>query len=292
MPLDQPRLGYDDADADEEVHDGTEMSFLDHLEALRWHIIRAGGAIIVFTIVAFVFLGEIYEHVILGPAKPSFWTYRMFCKLGELVHAQGLCIDKLDFKLISFEMSGQFSMAMLSSFIIGLVFTFPYAFWEVWRFVAPGLKPSERRAARGAVFYVTALFFIGVLFGYYVVSPLAINFLANFKIDESIVNQFDIGSYISVLATLTLACGLTFQLPMIVLVLSQVGVLTPKFMRSYRRHAYVIILIVSGVITPSPDLTSQILVALPLTLLYEVSIVVSARVNARRMRELGMKEDV
>ncbi|MCY7349111.1 MAG: twin-arginine translocase subunit TatC [Cytophagaceae bacterium] len=289
MPLDQPKLDYE-SDSEAESTDGTEMSFLDHLEALRWHIIRAAAAIIVFTVLAFVFLEQIYNKVILGPARPSFWTYRMFCKLGEFVHAPGLCIDKLDFKLISFQMSGQFSMAMLSSFIIGLVFTFPYAFWEVWRFVAPGLKPSERRAARGAVFYVTMLFFIGVLFGYYVVSPLAINFLANFKIDESIINQFDIGSYISVLATLTLACGLTFQLPMIVLVLSQVGILTPSFMREYRRHAYVIILILSGVITPSPDLTSQILVAAPLTLLYEVSIGVSARVNKRRMRELGMNE--
>lgn len=291
MPLDQPQLGYGDADSEED-YDGTEMSFLDHLEVLRWHIIRAGGAIIVFTVVAFVFIEEIYNAVILGPSKPSFWTYRQMCALGKRFGAEGLCIDKLDFTLMSREMAGQFTMALLSSFIIGLLFAFPYAFWEVWRFIAPGLRPSERRAARGAVFYVTMLFFLGVLFGYYVVSPLAINFLANFKIDESIVNQFDIGSYISVLATLTLACGLTFQLPMIAYVLSQVGVLTPRFMREYRRHAFVVILIVAAVITPSPDIMSQLLVAAPLSLLYEVSIIVSARVNARRLRELGMKEDV
>jgi len=289
MPLDQPRLG--DTDADEEEHDGTEMSFLDHLESLRWHIIRAGGAIIVFTVVAFVYIEEIYNAVILGPAKPSFWTYRQMCALGERFGVKGLCIDKLDFTLMSREMAGQFTMALLSSFIIGLLFAFPYAFWEVWRFIAPGLRPTERKAARGAVFYVTMLFFMGVLFGYYVVSPLAINFLANFKIDESIVNQFDIGSYISVLSTLTLACGLTFQLPMIAFVLSQVGVLTPKFMRDYRRHAFVVILIVSAIITPSPDIMSQLLVAAPLSLLYEVSIIVSARVNKRRLRELGMKEE-
>lgn len=289
MPLDQPLLDYEPG-GEEEAHDGSEMSFLDHLESLRWHIIRAGGAIIVFSITAFVFIEEIYNSVILGPAKPNFWTYRKMCELGARLSIDGLCIKKLDFSLMSREMAGQFTMAMLSSFIIGLLFAFPYAFWEVWRFVAPGLKRTERRAARGAVFYVTMLFFIGVLFGYYIVSPLAINFLANFKIDESIVNQFDIGSYIGVLATLTLACGLTFQLPMIAFVLSQVGVLTPKFMRDYRRHAFVVILILSAIITPSPDIMSQVLVAAPLSLLYEVSIWVSARVNKRRMRELGMEE--
>jgi sec-independent protein translocase protein TatC len=177
-------------------------------------------------------------------------------------------------------------MALTQSVIVGLLFTFPYFFWEVWRFVKPGLKDTERKAARGAVFWVSLLFFMGAAFGYYVVSPMAINFLASFKLDESIQNQFDISDYISLLAMLTLACGLTFQLPMITYVLSRVGVLTPKFMRTYRRHALIVILIVAAVITPSPDMISQLLVTVPLLILYEVSIWVSGNVQRKRERDL------
>ena len=277
MPLDQPL----DSDNDE----GAEMSFLSHLEELRWHIVRAVGAILVFTVVAFVYVEEIYNLVILGPSKPSFWTYRMLCKVANFTGADGLCIEKLDFDLQSRDVGGQFSMAMVSSLIVGLLFAFPYAFWEIWRFVKPGLKASERKGARGAVFYVTFLFFSGVLFGYYIVSPLAINFLANFKLDASIKNQFDITSYIGLISMLTLACGLTFQLPVVAFVLSKVGVLNPRFMREYRRHAFVVILILAAIITPSPDVLSQVLVATPLTLLYEISILVSAWVERTKKLE-------
>ena len=171
----------------------------------------------------------------LAPSRPDFWTYRMMCKIAALTHTDGLCIDKLSFELQSREMAGQFTMAMLSSLIIGLLFAFPYAFWEIWRFVKPGLRITERKASRGAVFFVTFLFLSGVLFGYYIVSPLAINFLANFQLDPSIKNQFDITSYIGLLSVLTLACGLTFQLPVVAYVLSQVGVLKPKYMRQIGR---------------------------------------------------------
>lgn len=289
MPLDQPAL--------EETNDSgeKEMSFLEHLEELRWHILRSAIAIIVFTVVAFIFIGDIYNAVILGPSRPDFWTFRMMCKLAEATGYADLCVSKIDFSLQSREMAGQFTMAMLSAFIIGLVFTFPYLFWEVWRFIAPGLKKAEKKAARGAVFYVTLLFFMGVLFGYYIVSPLAINFLANFKLDETISNQFDITSYISVLATLTLAAGLAFQLPVVAFVLSKVGIVNPKFMREYRKHAYVLILVLAGIITPSPDLISQVLVSIPLVILYELSIGVSARVEkARNEDELatdGMEDN-
>jgi sec-independent protein translocase protein TatC len=283
MPLDQPSL--------EEYNESgeKEMSFLEHLEELRWHILRSGAAIIVFTVIAFIFINDIFKIVIMGPSRPEFWTFRMMCKLSEMVGYADLCVSKIDFTLQSREMAGQFTMAMLSSFIIGLVFTFPYLFWEVWRFISPGLKKSEIRAARGAVFYVTFLFFTGVLFGYYIVSPLAINFLANYKLDDSIANQFDITSYISVLATLTLASGLAFQLPVVAFVLSKVGIVNPKFMREYRKHAYILILVLSGIITPSPDIISQVLVSIPLIILYELSIGVSARVEKARLKEL--KED-
>lgn len=288
MPLDQtPYYDYDD----EQKEEGNEMSFLDHLEELRWHLIRAAAAIVFFMVFAFIYIEDIYDNIILGPSKVDFWTYRMMCKLGTAVGAEGLCVDKLQFSLMSREVSGQFITAFTSAAIIGLVFAFPYVFWEIWRFVKPGLKMSERKSARGAVFYVTLLFFSGVMFGYYIVSPLAINFLVNFKISESIENQFDIGSYISLLATLTLACGVAFQLPIAIFVLTKIGVIGPQFMRTYRRHAVVVILIVAAVITPSPDVTSQLLVAFPLYLLYEVSIIISAREEKRRLADLAAEEN-
>jgi sec-independent protein translocase protein TatC len=282
MPLDQSSyIDYDEHE--EEV--GKEMSFIEHLEELRWHILRSVIAILVFMIGSFIFMSTIYHNVILAPARPDFWTYKMFCKLGDLVHIKSLCVEKLNFEMTSRELSGQFMMSMTSAAIIGLLFAFPYVFWEVWRFILPGLKPTERKAARGAVFYVTSLFFMGVLFGYYVVSPLAINFLANYQIDPSIKNLFDITSYISVLATLTLACGLTFQLPIAIFVLTKVGIVGPSFLRTYRKHSFVIILVVAAVITPSPDMYSQLLVALPLYILYEVSIWVSVSVEKGKLKE-------
>ncbi len=265
--------------------EGTEMSFIDHLEELRWHIIRSLIAIFVFTIGAWVFQKEIFGGIIMAPSKSEFWTNRMLCKLADLTGVDGLCFKQADFILQSREVSGQFMMALTQSIMVGLLLSFPYFFWEIWRFVKPGLKEKEAKAARGAVFWVSVLFFTGVAFGYYVVSPMAINFLASFKLDDAIQNQFDINDYISLLSTMTLACGITFQLPMIAYVLSMVGILTPQFMREYRRHALVVILIIAAIITPSPDMISQLLVTLPLLGLFEISIGVSARVNKQRQAE-------
>lgn len=274
-----------DQDFDSEIDEGQEMTFLEHLEELRWHIIRAFGSIVVFAILAWIYRGWIYGTVILGPSNPEFWTYRMMCKLGKMVGTDGLCVEAINFKLQNIEVGGQFKMALTTAGIVGLLFAFPYAFWEIWRFIKPGLKFNEKKAARGAVFFVTMLFFTGVLFGYFIVTPLVINFLANFTLDESIVNEFNIKSYISTIATLTLACGVAFQLPVVVFVLSKVGILTPAFMREYRRHSVVVILIVAAIITPSPDIFSQVIVALPLFLLYEVGIFVSARIERQRKDE-------
>lgn len=266
--------------------EGKEMTFLDHLEELRWHIIRSVASILVFTIVAWAYQKEIFGGIIMAPSKSEFWTNRMLCKLADLTGIEGLCFKQADFILQSREVSGQFMMALTQSIMVGLMFAFPYFFWEIWRFVKPGLKMKEAKAASGAVFWVSLLFFMGVAFGYYVVSPMAINFLASFKLDDSIQNQFDITDYLSLLSTMTLACGVTFQLPMIAYVLSQVGILTPAFMRDYRRHAIVVILILAAIITPSPDMISQLLVTVPLLGLYEVSILVSARVVKQREAEL------
>ncbi len=278
MPLDQ--VTDDVLEAGEK-----EMTFLDHLEELRWHIIRAAGAILVFTIVAFIFIEEIFDKVLLGPAKTDFWTYLQMCKLADYSGYADLCVKEFSFTLQALGLSDQFTMSLTSSFFVGLSFAFPYAFWEVWRFIKPGLRPAERQAARGGVFFVSLLFGLGMLFGYYIVTPLAINFLVNFQLSPQIKNNIDITSYISVVVTLALGCGLIFQMPIISFVLSKVGIVTPSFLREYRKHAWVVILIVAGVITPSPDLYSQILVALPLTLLYEVSIWVSGRVMRAKLKD-------
>lgn len=283
MPLDQQ---FDEESAGE----GREMSFLDHLEELRWHIIRSVLSIGVFTAAAFTYRGFIFEKIVLAPKSPDFWTYRMMCRLAEFTGYTDLCVSKLDFELQVLGISDQLSLAMTSSVIIGLCFAFPYSFWELWRFVKPGLRPTERRTARGAVFFVSTLFFSGLLFGYYIVTPLSINFLANFEVAPGLKNQFDVNSYLSVLATLSLGCALIFQLPIVVFVLSKVGILTPSFMRTYRRHAWIIILVIAGVITPSPEIYSQILVALPLVGLYEISIYVSAYVERTRLKETGIDQ--
>jgi sec-independent protein translocase protein TatC len=283
MPLDQaPYYDYDD---EPEVSGEKEMTFIEHLEELRWHIIRSVSAILFFMIAAWFSMSFIFNKVILAPAQVDFWTYKQLCKIGKMTGIDSLCVTKLNFTLISREVSGQFMMALTSSAIVGLLVAFPYVFWEIWRFIKPGLKITEKKAATGSVFYVTALFFIGIFFGYFIVAPFAINFLVNFQIDPSIANSFDIQSYISVLATLTLACGVTFQLPMAILVLTKIGVVTPKFLKDYRKHSIVVILIVAAVITPSPDMISQILVAIPLYFLYEISILVSQRIHRKSMEE-------
>lgn len=286
MPLDQE---FEQENSIEEDGEGTEMSFIDHLEELRWHLIRAAASILVFGLVALVNIQWLYTNVIMAPGKVEFWTYRMLCKLSEFTGYEDLCVKELDFKVQNIEPGGQFMMAITSAIVAGLVFSFPYIFWEIWRFIKPGLKEAERKAATGAVFFVTTLFFSGVLFGYYVVTPLAMNFLVNFRLDPSISNEFNISAYISTILTLTLACGVAFQLPIIIFVLSKIGILTPKFMRTYRKHAYVVILIVAAVITPSPDILSQILVAFPLLILYEIGIGVSRRVEkARKASEIQL----
>ncbi len=253
-----------------------EMGFLDHLEELRWNLIRSISAILVFTVIAFLNKDFIFGYLILGPAKPDFWTYRMFCELGIYLNTPDICIDHLNFTLQSRNMTGQFAMHITSSFVAGFIIAFPYVFWELWRFVKPGLYPKEVNATRGAVFVVTFLFIIGILFGYYVISPLSINFLANYQLDPTILNQFDITSYISTLIMMVLASGLMFQLPIIVFVLTKMGLLTPSFMRTYRKHSIIVILIIAAFITPSPDIFSQLLVAIPIYILYEASVFVSA----------------
>ncbi|MFT4737865.1 MAG: sec-independent protein translocase protein TatC [Cyclobacteriaceae bacterium] len=268
MPLDQ--IGEPDE----------EMSFLDHLEELRWHLIRSLIAIVLFAIIAFLSSQIVFGIVILGPSRTDFLTYQWLCQLSALIGSEALCIDELPFIIQSRQMTGQFSMHLTSSFVIGLIVAFPYAFWEIWRFVKPGLYPTERNAARGATFYVSLLFLIGILFGYFIVTPISVNFLANYQIDSSILNEFDIISYVSTVTTLVLACGLLFQLPIIIYFLTRAGLVSSTLLRTYRRHAIVVILVLGAMLTP-PDPISQLLIAFPLVMLYQLGILIAKRVERR-----------
>jgi sec-independent protein translocase protein TatC len=261
-----------------------EMSFLDHLEELRWHLIRSLTAIFVFAIAAFVSKGVIFGEIILGPSKPSFWTYRMLCNLSEILSSDALCISELPFIIQSRQMTGQFSMHITSSFVIGLICAFPYAFWEIWRFVKPGLYDKERKAATGATFYVSLLFFMGVFFGYFVVTPISINFLSNYQIDPSILNEFDIISYVSTVTTLVLACALLFQLPIVVYFATKAGLVSSSLLKTYRKHSIVVILMLSAVLTP-PDPFSQVLIAIPLGLLYQLSILIAVKLEKKERKQ-------
>ncbi|TDQ17178.1 Sec-independent protein translocase TatC [Algoriphagus boseongensis] len=257
------------------------MSFLDHLEALRWHLLRSVAAVLILTVIAFLAKSIVFGVIILGPSKVDFFTYRVLCDVGNWLGISALCIDELPFTIQSRQMTGQFSMHMTSSFVVGFIAAFPYVFWEVWRFISPGLYDKEKNAARGAVFFVSLLFLMGAAFGYYVLSPLSINFLANYQLDPSITNEFDITSYVTTLTMLVLASALMFQLPVVVYFLSMSGLVTSKMLKAYRRHSIVIILIVSAIITP-PDVISQLLIAMPILVLYEVGISIAKRLEKQR----------
>lgn len=265
-----------------------QMSFLDHLEELRWHIIRSMVAIVIFAIGAFAAKEFVWGILILGPTEVDFWTFRQFCKIGNLVGSDAFCMESMPFIIQSRQMTGQFTMHIYSSAVIGLIFAFPYVFWEIWRFIAPGLYDNERQLSRGAVFFVSLLFIIGVLFGYFVVTPISVNFLGHYQVDPSILNEFDITSYVSILITLVLACGLLFQLPIVVYFLSKAGIITPALLVNYRRHAIVVILVISALVTP-PDPVTQLLVTFPLLMLYQVSIYISKVVlrKQRAAEEMG-----
>ena len=265
------------------------MSFLDHLEALRWHLLRSVAAILILSVAAFLAKSFVFGIVILGPSKVDFVTYRWLCELSDIVGLPALCIDELPFTIQSRQMTGQFTMHMTSSFVVGFIASFPFVFWEVWRFISPGLYDQEKNAARGAVFFVSLLFFMGAAFGYFILAPLSINFLSNYQLDPSILNEFDITSYISTLTMLVLASAIMFQLPVVVYFLAMSGLVTSSMLKAYRRHAIVIILIVSAIITP-PDVISQILIAMPILVLYEAGIQIAKRLEKKRAIKRAREE--
>jgi sec-independent protein translocase protein TatC len=269
---------------DQEPIEEKEMSFLDHLEELRWHLIRSLIAVIIFTIGAFISAKWIFENIVFAPARPEFPTFKVLCKLGNILHYEGLCITDIPFKVQSRNMTGQFTMHIMASFIIGLMIAFPYVCWEIWRFVKPGLQIRERKYSRGAVAAISVLFFFGVMFGFYVIAPWMVYFLANYSISDMVVNEFDITSYVSTVVMLVFGSGLLFQLPVVIYFLTKIGIVTPEFLRKYRKHSIIIILIVAAIVTP-PDPLSQMLITIPLYLLFEISILISSGVAKRKAKE-------
>jgi sec-independent protein translocase protein TatC len=262
-----------------------EMTFLEHLEELRWHIIRSAVAVVVFAVAAFILKSFIFDTIIMKPMTPEFWTNRMLYKLGELVGSDSLKINQQPLHLISIKMADQFMIHIMVSLIAGMILSSPVIFYEFWRFIKPALYDKERKYAGGAVFYTSFLFILGVLFGYYLIVPLSIQFLGTYSVSEQVTNQINTRSYIGVVTSISLASGVVFLLPIFSYFLSKVGILGPKFMKTYRRHAYVLMLLLSAIITP-PDVFSQIMVCIPLVILYEVGIVISKRVVKNREIEM------
>lgn len=266
------------------------MSFLDHLEELRWHLIRATLAVVIAGTAAFLAKGFIFDTLLFGPTSANFFTYDILCRLSTFVGLEGgFCFEDMPFTIQSRTMGGQFSAHVWTSITAGFIIAFPYIIYEFWKFISPAMYANERNTARGFIFISSVLFFMGVLFGYYLVTPLSINFLGKYQVSEVVLNEFDIGSYISLVRSSVVACGLIFELPIIIYFLTKIGLVTPQFLRKYRKFALVIVLILSAIITP-PDILSQVIVAIPVLILYEVSIIISRIVTRNEARKLKKQQ--
>jgi len=268
-------------DSEQNKEPGKEMTFWDHLEELRGRILRSVLAIIVLGVAAFLNRHIIFDIIIMGPKEPDFITNRVLCKLGQMVNIDYFCVSELKLQIINLTMAGQFMMHFYISIITGFILSVPYIIWEFWRFLKPALHESEQQYARGAVFITSALFLSGVLFSYFLLVPLSINFLGSYQISESVLNQISLSSYINTVISLVIAVGVVFEMPVFIYFLAKVGVVTPAFLRAYRRYIIVVIIVIAAIITP-PDVFSQIMVSVPLLLLYELSILVADRVHRKK----------
>jgi sec-independent protein translocase protein TatC len=262
-----------------------ELSFWDHLDVLRFSLMRSLIAVIVIAIGAFYFTSFIYDEVILGPMSPDFISNQLFCRLSEIVSIPSLCINQSAVDLNNFEMAGQFTSNLLIVFVAGLIISMPYILTEMWLFIRPALTLNERKGTRGFVFVTSMLFLIGISFGYFIVTPLAVNFLLNWSISPNIHNTIRLGSYIRTVVMTSLSAGIVFELPVLIYFMAKAGLVTKELLKEYRKHAIVAFFILSAVITP-PDMISQFLVAIPLISLYEVSIIITGRVERKRVQEL------
>lgn len=280
MPLDQPQ--------EQNRQPRGEMSFFDHLAELRRHILRSVLAIAAVGVVCFLNIEFVFKTMIFGPRDPNFLTYKVLCSFSNAVGAgDKMCMTPVKFDLISRQFGEVLMQHLYVSFWLGVIGSFPYIFWQFWKFVSPGLYEAERKAARGVVFVCSMLFLLGVLFGYFVIAPFSINFFAGYTMDGVIVAP-TLDSYVTYITMFTIPTGLVFEMPVVAYFLAKVGLIGKQFLRAYRRHAVVVILILAAIITP-PDVVSQTLIFIPLYVLYEFSILVVARVQ--RKRELGMNDN-
>lgn len=280
MDVDQLKLGDGEDGAEK------EMSFLEHLEELRWHVIRSLIAIVVLGIVIYIFSNWFFDKVIFGPTHEEFISYRLFCSLADFLHLGGaLCFTPPEFTMQTIGVGEAFINSIKVSFIAGFVLSFPYIFYEIWQFIKPGLYPKEQKAARGMVFICSILFFIGVSFGYFIISPFAIKFLVGYTI-PGVVNSPTLVSLVNYMVMFTAPAGLIFELPVVVYFLSKVGLVTPESMREYRRHSIIGILALAAILTP-PDVVTQFLIGIPLYILYEASIFISWRVQKQNEKEMA-----
>jgi sec-independent protein translocase protein TatC len=270
--------------------DPNNMSFLDHLEELRWCLIRSIVAILIGAVVAGIFTDFIFETIIFGPKKADFVTYEFFCNVGQFFGINSdFCNPEFGFKVQSKEMSDEFSAHIWTSILVGFVIAFPYVLWQVWRFIAPGLKSTEKKYSTGFILVCSLLFFTGVIFGYFVIAPLSVHFMVTYNLSDQITPEPSLSSYIAYIRASILASGLLFELPVIIYFLTKIGLATPAGLRKNRKFALVIVLIIAAVITP-PDVASQVIVAIPVLVLYEISIFISAyvlRKEERKKRKLA-----
>ena len=268
-----------------------EMSFLNHLEVLRWTLVRSALAVFAGGIIAFIMKDFIFNSIILAPKDPSFVTYRFLCSVSQSFGTNGLCIDEIPFIVQSRTMAGQFSAHIWTSIVFGFIAAFPFIVWEIWKFIKPALYDTEMKNARSFIIITSFLFFLGILFGYYVITPLSINFLGSYRVAEEVRNNFDLSSYTGLLKASCLSSGFIFELPIVIYFLTKMGLVTPEFLKEYRKYALVMVLILAAIITP-PDIISQIIVAIPMVTLYEISIRISARIikNEKKKKDKEYKK--
>jgi len=263
-----------------------EMSFWEHLEELRWHLVRSIAAVVVLAIVAFIFKDFIFNKIILAPIRQDFFTTQLLCEFADIVNIQALCLDNSKLEIINIRMSGQFLTHMYISVMAGIILAFPYILHEIWSFIKPALKQNEKKYSGGAVFVCSILFLAGVLFSYFLIVPLTINFLGTYQVSDAVANNVSLGSYISTVVSVSLSVGIVFELPVFVFFFTRLGILTPAYLKKNRKYTLVILLIISAIITP-PDIFSQVMVVIPLWGLYELSIWISSRVYKKRQSELA-----
>jgi sec-independent protein translocase protein TatC len=264
-----------------------EMTFIDHLEALRWHIVRSLLAIIIIAIFIFIKIDWVFDRVISGPLQNDFISYTMLCRLSNWLHlGDALCMPAINIKMQTTTFSSQFMSSITIAFVGGFIAAFPYIFWEFWRFVKPALKPSEIKYTSGIIFWVSSFFFVGAAFGYFLLGPFTFNFLANYTLGTThlLETKPTLADYLDNLIDIILGCGIAFELPVVAYALTKVGILTPEILKSSRKYAIVVILVIAAVITPSPDWSSQMLVFVPLFLLYQLSIVISKRAYKEKLK--------